>query len=381
LANDPYDVIVIGVGGMGSATVYQLARRGKRVLGIERFGIPHEMGSSHGLTRIIRLAFYEGPQYVPLGRRAYELWRELEGRLGEQILHLTGSVHAGPRGSLDFEGTLQFCVEQDVAHEVLTSAELTRRWPGYRLSPDVMAVVQPDGGFLVPERCIEGYVAVAREEGAEVHEEERVLAWEPSGEGIRVVTDRGEYEAGALVVTAGAWAGSLLPELRASLVVERQVVAWLAPHKPELFQPDNFPVFTMASDEGHFYGFPAYGVPGFKVGKFIHEGNATDPDAVDRAVSKEDGDLLRAFTARHFPDAAGPMIKAATCMFTTSPDEHFVIGVNKELPQVSFAAGFSGHGFKFCSTVGEIMADLAETGGTRHDISLFDPGRLQGLLE
>jgi sarcosine oxidase len=378
LANGSYDVIVIGVGGMGSATVYQLAVRGKRVLGIERFGIPHEWGSSHGLTRIIRLAFYEGPEYVPLGRRAYQLWHELEGRLGEQIFHVTGSVHAGPPGSLDFDQTLKSCIAQDVPHEVLTSAELTSRWPGYRLPSDAMAVVQADGGFLIPERCIEGYVAVAREKGAEVHEHERVLGWEATRKGVRVVTDQGEYEAGELVVTAGAWAGSLLPQLQQSLVPERQVIAWFEPRKPALFEPESFPVFTMSADEGHFYGFPAHGTPGFKMGKFLHEGNSADPDNLDGVVHDADTDGLRAFTEHNFPDAAGPLIKATTCMFTYSPDEHFVIGIHKNFPQVSFAVGFSGHGFKFCSTVGEIMADLAESGGTAHDISLFDPRRLEG---
>ena len=381
MLNDQYDVIVIGIGGMGSATVYQIARSGKRVLGIERFGIPHEMGSSHGLTRIIRLAFYEGPQYVPLGRRAYELWRELEDRLREQILYVTGSVHAGPVDSQDFASTAESCVAQNVAHEILTSAELTARWPGYQLPSESMAVIQPDGGFLVPERCIEGYVAIAREEGAEVHENEQVLLWEPSGNGVRVVTDKGEYRARALVVTAGAWTGSLLPNLRPSLVPERQVVAWFSPQKPALFEPNSFPVFTVTVDEGHFYGFPTYGIPGFKVGKFNHEGNATDPERLNRTVNEKDIDLLRTFTERYFPEAAGLMIKAVTCMFTTSPDEHFIIGIHEKFPQVSFAAGFSGHGFKFCSTVGEIMADLAISGATPHDISLFAPGRLQGLLE
>jgi sarcosine oxidase len=360
-------VIVIGVGGMGSATVYQLAVRGKRVLGIERFGIPHEWGSSHGLTRIIRLAFYEGPEYVPLGRRAYQLWHELEGRLGEQIFHVTGSVHAGPPGSLDFDQTLKSCIAQDVPHEVLTSAELTSRWPGYRLPSDAMAVVQADGGFLIPERCIEGYVAVAREKGAEVHEHERVLGWEATRKGVRVVTDQGEYEAGALVVTAGAWAGSLLPQLQQSLVPERQVIAW--------FEPESFPVFTMSADEGHFYGFPAHGTPGFKVGKFLHEGNSADPDNLDRVVHDADTDGLRAFTEHNFPDAAGPLIKATTCMFTNSPGEHFVIGLHDNFPQGPFSTGFSGHDVKLRSTVGEVMADVAKS----PEISLLAPRRLKGL--
>ncbi|MGH8940782.1 MAG: FAD-dependent oxidoreductase, partial [Actinomycetes bacterium] len=178
--NQRYDVIVVGVGGAGSAAAYHLARRGKRVLGLERFGIPHGMGSSHGHTRIIRLAYYEDPSYVQLLRRAYELWRALQSRAGEQLLHITGSVDAGPASSWVFKGSLQSCLTHDLPHEVLTSAELSRRFPAYQLPYDTMAVLQPDGGYLVPERCIVAYVQAAQAEGAEIHGCEAVLGWEPA---------------------------------------------------------------------------------------------------------------------------------------------------------------------------------------------------------
>ena len=373
-----YDAIVVGVGGMGSATVYQLASRGLRVLGLERFSVQHEMGSSHGLTRIIRLAFHEGPEYVPIGRRAYELWRELEQRTGEQVLHVTGSVHAGAPGSAGFENTLRSCIEQEVSHEELSAVEVAERFPGYRLPSEWMAVVQAEGGFLAPERCVEGHVAVAREMGAEVHEGEQVLDWSPTASGVRVRTDRGEYEAGSLVLTAGAWAGKLLPELDGVAVPERQVVAWFEPRKPELFEPSRFPVFIVTWRGEEYYGFPSFGVPGYKVGKFHHHGEHTDPDALDRSHRAADEEMLRDFTEECFPEAAGPLLKHVVCMFTNSPDKHFIIGKHETYPQVSFAAGFSGHGFKFCSTIGEIMADLAERGESRHDISLFDPRRFGG---
>src|SRR5262245_53441008 len=188
-----YDVIVIGVGGMGSATLYHLARRGRKVLGLERYNIPHEMGSYHGITRIIRLAYYEHPSYVPLLRRAYELWRELESLSGVKLLYITGSVDAGPEGSATFEGSRRSCVEYNLPHEVLTSAELTRRMPGYQLPADTMTVLQPEGGFLLPEICVSQHVMLAQAAGAEVRAREPVFGWEPNGDGVTVATEAGRY--------------------------------------------------------------------------------------------------------------------------------------------------------------------------------------------
>ena len=370
-----YDAIVIGAGGMGSAALYHLAKRGLRPLGLERFAVPHEMGSSHGLTRIIRLAFHEGPEYVPFGRRAYELWRELEERAGERLLRVTGSVHAGVPGSAGFEDTLRACAEQDVPHSALTSAELSALFPGYGLPPDMMAVVQPDGGFLAPERCVAAHAEAARSLGAEIREGERVLEWNAFAGGVRVRTERGAYEAGALVVAAGAWAGRLLPDLAGVAVPERQAVAWFEPEDAALFAPERFPVFIVTLDGEEYYGFPEFGAPGFKVGKFHHDGESADPDALDRSWRAQDEETLHDFARRCFPKAAGRMLRMSVCMFTNSPDRHFIIGKHPQWPQVSFAAGFSGHGFKFCSVVGEVMADLAERGETLHDISPFAPAR------
>ena len=378
MGSQRYDVIVLGVGGMGSSTVYQLARRGKRVLGLERFDIPHAMGSSHGHTRIIRLAYYEDPSYVTLLQRSYELWRGIQSRAGERLLHLTGSVDAGPPDSWVFKGSLRSCLEHDLPHEVLTSAELTERFPGYRLPRDTLAVLQPSGGFLLPERCIVAYVNAAHAEGAEIHGREQVLRWLPVGEGVRVVTDHSAYEADRLVVTAGPWNAQLLPFLEDLAVPERQVLAWLQPRRPELFVPERFPVFNLLVDEGRFYGFPVVAVPGFKFGRYHHLEEAGDPDLLDREPGFEDERLLTDFAARYFPEGAGPTLSLVACMFTNSPDHHFIIDLHPECPQVSFASACSGHGFKFASVVGEIMADLAERGTTRHDIALFRLDRLLG---
>jgi sarcosine oxidase len=366
-----FDVIVAGVGGMGSAAVYHLARRGRRVLGLERFDIPNEMGSSHGLTRIIRLAYYEDPAYVPLLQRAYVLWRDLERATGDHLLHITGSVDAGPPGSAVFEGSRRSCVLHDLPHEVVNSAELTRRYPGYHLPAETMAVLQPDGGFLLPERCIVAHVTAAQALGAEVHGREQILDWEPLDGGVRVHTTRGVYEAGRLIVTAGPWAATLLPQLATLARPERQVLAWLQPSRPALFTPERFPVFNLVVPEGRFYGFPIFGIPGFKFGKYHHLEEQVDPDRVDRECHPRDEAVLRAFAERYFPDGAGPTMSLRVCLFTNSPDEHFIVDRHPEHPQVVIAAGFSGHGFKFCSVIGEILADLAGEGPTPHDIGLF----------
>ncbi|MBI3943316.1 MAG: N-methyl-L-tryptophan oxidase [Chloroflexi bacterium] len=376
-----FNTIVVGVGAMGSATCYELAKRGKRVLGLERFDIPHDRGSSHGYTRIIRLAYYEDPSYVMLLKRSYELWDEIEKRANEKLLHMIGSIDAGSAESWVFRGALQSAYEYGLPHEVLTGAELSKRFPGYRLPMDIMALYQPQGGFLVPERCIVGYANASMALGAEIHGREQVLDFVPTATGgVRVTTDRGTYEADNLVVTAGSWNQNLLSFLRGLAVPERQVLAWLQPERPEYFTLDNFPVFNLIVPEGRFYGFPVFGVPGFKLGKYHHFLESGDADDLPMEPTREDEDLLREFAARYFPDGAGPTMTLKTCMFTNSPDGHFIIDLHPQYPQISVAAGFSGHGFKFASVIGEIMADLAERGDTRHDISLFRLERLTGRV-
>jgi sarcosine oxidase len=375
-----FNVIVVGVGGMGSATCYHLARRGKRVLGIEQFDIPHDMGSSHGYTRIIRLAYYEHPSYVMLLRRAYELWDEIERHSGQKLLHKVGSIDAGPADSWVFKGSLQSCVEYDLPHQVLTGLEVSERFPGYRLPHDLLALYQPDGGFLVPERATVAFAEAAHALGAEIHGREAMLDWEPLGEGVRVITERGEYTADRLVFTGGAWNQHLLPFLDGLAMPERQVLAWLQPERPELFAPGQFPVFNLLVEEGRYYGFPVFGVPGFKFGKYHHFEEQGYADTLDFEPTLEDEEVLREFAARYFPDGAGATMTLKACMFTNSPDKHFIIDLHPEYPQVSFAAAFSGHGYKFASVIGEIMADLAERGESRHEISLFSLARLTGQV-
>jgi sarcosine oxidase len=366
-----YDVIVLGLGGMGSATLFHLARRGLRVLGLERFDLVHEHGSSHGLTRIIRLAYWEHPAYVSLLRRAYQLWRELEDRSAERLLHITGSVDAGPAGGPVFEGALKSSEMHGLPHEVMDGGELHRRFPGYRLPREMRCLYQPEGGFLLPERCNVAHVALAQSHGAEAHCREPVVEWGATHDRVWVRTARGRYEAGRLVVCAGPWASKLVPELAGLAVPERQVLAWLQPARPEYFRPDAFPVFNLEVEEGRYYGFPSFLVPGFKFGKYHHRGEVVDPEAPRREPQPEDEELLRAFARRYFPDGAGPTMMLKACLFTNSPDRHFILDRHPDHPEVVIAAGFSGHGYKFCSVIGEIMADLAQEGRTRRDIEFF----------
>lgn len=366
-----YDAIVIGVGGMGSAAVYHLARRGLQVLGLEKHAIPHEMGSSHGYSRMIRYTLQEHPSYVPLVRRSYELWHEMEETAGEELMVTTGSIRAGAPDSPFFLNAQEACDLHSIPYEILTASEVNKRFPGYRFPEEISSVYQADGGFLLPERCIVTHVQAAERAGADVHSQETVLDWEVRGDGVQVRTDRDTYTAGRLVVTAGPWAANLVPELAAYAVPERQVMGWFQPKRPELYAAEAFPVFGVFTEEGRYYGFPSHAVPGFKIGRAHHLLQKVDPDAIDREVHPEDEDILRQVVNRYFPLAAGKLLDGKTCMYTNTPDEHFMIGTLDGQPQVSVAAGFSGHGFKFASVIGEIMADLAQNAATEHDINLF----------
>ncbi len=276
-----------------------------------------------------------------------------------------------------FPGSLQSCREHDLSHEVLTSAELTARFPGLQPPEGWMGVHQPDGGFVLSERAIVGHVSAALERGGEVRAREAVLEWQSTGDRVRVETSRGSYEAGALVITSGAWAGPRASSLDGLLQPERQVMGWFQPLRPELFAPETCPVVIGEFEEGLYYSFPVFGIPGFKIGKFHHLGEATTAEDLDREVRDEDEAVLRRAVARYFPEANGPALSLRACMFTNTPDEHFIIDALPGAPNVFVAAGFSGHGYKFCSVVGEIMADLATRGETDHDISLFRLDRFE----
>jgi sarcosine oxidase len=371
-----FDAIVVGVGAMGSAALSQLARRGQAVLGIERFDLGHTMGSSHGLNRIIRLAYFEHPNYVPLLRRAYELWRETEQLAHEQLLFVTGGLDAGrPEGRI-VTGALRACREHALSHELLTSSEVTRRFPGYRLPAEYMAVYQPEAGFIASERAIMVHAALAISAGAEIHAREKVIAVEPKKDRVVVITDLARYEAGQVIVSAGAWVSDLIPDLTGKAIPERQVLGWFQPKRPDLFAPAIFPVSNLLSDVGHFYQFPSWGLPGFKIGLYNHLRERGHADNLSREATPADEHVLRRAIRSFFPEADGPTLKLAVCLFTNTPDEHFVLDRLPGHPEIVVASPCSGHGFKFASVIGEILADLIITGSTRMDLSLFRYERL-----
>jgi sarcosine oxidase len=356
---------------MGSAAAYHLARRGLSVVALERHAIAHDRGSSHGLTRIIRLAYFEHPSYVPLLHQAFALWRDLEQESGQRLLHVTGAIDAGVPGSRVFEGSLASCRGHGLRHEVLTAGEVNRRFPGYRLPDEFMAVFQPDGGFLEPEQCIRAHASLAARHGAEVRTGARVRGWESVNGGVVVHLDDAEVRARQLVVCAGPWTASLVPSLSHLLRPERQVVAWFGVEDRRPFAPDRFPVFVMMTPDGYFYGFPEYGIAGFKIGKYHHRSEVVDPDAMNRVVDAQDEAVLRDCVRSFFPGANGALVRASTCIFTNTPDEHFIIDRLPQASNVLVVSACSGHGFKFCSVIGEIVSDLVIGGRTSHDISLF----------
>jgi len=371
------DVVVVGLGAMGSAALYQLAKRGMRVLGIERFEPGHDRGSSHGLTRIIRMGYFEHPSYVPLVRRAYELWRDLEAASGETLLTVTGIAEMGLPDSVLVAGTLASSQQHDLPHEVLDARTLMQRYPQFKLPPDFVGVIQPDGGFLEPEKAIHAQLMLAKAAGAEIRTGEKVLAIEPTGSSVRVRTERGTLEAGKVILAAGAWASTLLPKAALPLHATRQALIWVAPKDPALFTPDRFPVFMIESERGGIhYGFPVHD-RALKIALHHHVREKVDPETYDRNVSPDDEALIRPALAAFLPAADGPRVAAKTCLYTMTPDEDFVIGPLPGMPDIILASPCSGHGFKFSPAIGEIVADLAGKGETRHNIARFSPGRFR----
>ncbi len=366
-----FDVIVVGLGAMGSAAAYHLARVGHRVLGLDRYTPPHEFGSSHGQTRIIREAYFEHPLYVPLVQRAYELWAEMEKESGRPLFRQTGGLMIGPPDGVIVPGARRSATEHRLPHEVLSAEETRRRFPALRPADSMVAVWEPRAGVLYPESCIEAHLQLARRQGAELRFGETVLRWQAEGEGVRIVTAQNEFRADRLILTAGAWIQSLLPDFDFPFHVERQVLFWFEPAgNREAFQPERCPIHIWEHEPGRFfYGFPDLG-HGVKVARH-HEGEPARPEAPRREVAPEEVDGMRGLLERFLPGAAGPLRAASVCMYTNTPDEHFFIDWHPAHPQVLIASPCSGHGFKFSSVIGEVLCELITTGRSHFDLSLF----------
>jgi sarcosine oxidase len=374
------DVIVVGLGAMGSAAAWQLARRGRRVLGFDRYSPPHTLGSTHGRSRIIREAYFEHPGYVPLLRRAYECWAQLEEESGRVLLRKTGGLMAGPEDGVLFTGARRSAVEHGLPHEVLTAAEIRRRFPGFTPPDDTVGVLEPRAGMLWPEGCVEAALELARRRGAELRTDEPITSWRADGDGIAVTSATGTRRAQRLILSAGPWMPALIGTLGRPLRVERQLFHWFeAARNPELFRPDRCPVAVWEYAPDRIFATQPDAGDGLKAG-IHHEGETTDPDHVRREPTAEDESAMRVLVERFMPDAAGRLREARVCLYTNTPDHHFLIDVHPDHPQVILASPCSGHGFKFASVIGEILADLATEGRSRFDLTPFALSRIAPAL-
>jgi sarcosine oxidase len=380
-----FDVIVVGLGAMGSAAAYHLSRRQAKVLGLEAFTPAHDKGSSHGESRIIRQAYFEDPAYVPLVLKAYELWDQLQQESNESLLCITGGLAIGPAGGRLVTGCLKSATAYGLAHELINPRDMQRRFPQFSLAESEVAFYEERAGYLRPEECISQHLRCALKRGADLRFEEPVLSWtaSKSGDGVSVTTEKRTYRARSLVISVGAWFAEVVPAVSIPVTVQRRIMFWLKPARdPSTFDAGVFPIFLWEPEQYPlFYGFPRTAVTGDpKVA--IHYGDEEcTPSTINRAMRPHDELAIRSAIESRIPALNGEISHAATCMYTMTADQHFIIDAHPEYPQVSLAAGFSGHGFKFSAVVGEILSELATDRNTSHDISLFSASRIRHQLK
>jgi sarcosine oxidase len=366
-----YDVGIIGLGAMGSAAAFELSGRAIDVIGFDRFTPPHTHGSSHGDSRIIREAYFEHPVYVPMVQRALDLWRELERLSGNSLLEQTGGLMIGLPDSVLVEGARRSAEVHGLQYSVLSANEIRTRFPVLNPDSDMVGVWEPRAGVLSPEACVTVQLGLAQGRGAVLKFDEAVSHWIAEGSDLCVVTARGRYRVRQLIVTAGAWVASLLPEIRLPFSVERQVFHWFEPPgDAELFASKRCPIHLWQFDGGRFfYGFPDKG-GGVKVA-FHHGGESTTVENVRREVTMAEVEDVRAAVRRFVPAADGRILTSMVCLYTNTPDEHFWIGRHPLHSNILVASPCSGHGFKFAPVIGEIVGDLVENKRPRFDIGLF----------
>ena len=377
-----YDVIVIGLGAMGSSAAYQLAKRGQRVLGLEQYYPAHAKGSSHGTTRMIRKSAFEHPDYVPLGQRSYELWEELEQLSGRRLVTNTGGLYIGSPEEHYIKGSIETARAYGIEHEVLSSDELRRRYPQIMVKDEQIAYSEPDMGVVTPGKCILAYQQLAQRSGADLHFGEKVLRWEADSDKdwVRVHTDEATYEAKRLVITIGAWASVLLEEMNMPLQIERHWIFWFEPEESALesLRVEKFPLVNVVADGGVAYtSWPAFGEEQVVKATFVDiDAEVCTPETMLLpSASQEEIASITRNVQQYVPSAAGPLVSMESCMYVNAPDEHFVISSHPHHSNVAVAAGMAGHGFKFTPVVGEILADLAIDGQTSYNIELFHPKR------
>ncbi len=370
-----YDVIVLGTGGVGSAAAYQLARRGAKVLGIDQFPGGHDRGSSHGETRVIRQAYFEHSDYVPLLLRAYELWRELEQEAGIDLLHQVGLLQVGPPNGCVVHGVLEAARLHGLKVESLGRDEIPRRFPGFRAAEGTVGVFEPAAGYLRVERCVLAHLAAAKALGAEFRFGVVAQSWEQDGNGVRVITSDGTFTASKLIVTAGPWAPQLLADVGVKLVVRRKHLYWFPTNDRSYHELEGCPTYLYELPHGVYYGFPQIDELGVKVAE--HSGGAVVDDPTNDPRPFDPADLARveAFLTDFMPGVGRPMQRRSVCFYTMSPDEHFIVDRHPRQESVFFVAGLSGHGFKFTSVLGEALAEMALEGSTELPIGFLSLGR------
>ena len=372
-----HDTIVIGAGGMGSATAYHLAKSGADVLVLEQFQRGHTFGSSHGETRIIRF-FYDKPFYTELMKTAYTEWRALESVSGKPLLFITGSVSIGTKGNPYGRAARKSLDAAGVESEWWSATQLAKHFPQLRVSNNMDILWQKDTGFLHAAECVSTHLQLAEQHGASVQEETTVTGIDWQADVPTVQTENGQFHGRKVVVTAGAWAGNLLAELNLPLTVTKQQVCYYQPTDTDRFQPDRFPVFTEATPDGEFlYGTPAFGRNGLKMARH-GRGQITSPDTCERTPDADYIAHIDAYVQERIPEL-GKATHAEVCLYTETRDEDFIIDAHLHCPDVLIATGFSGHGFKFCSLVGRIMSELVRNGDTDFDIHPFRIDREQKI--
>ncbi|MCA9055728.1 MAG: N-methyl-L-tryptophan oxidase [Planctomycetaceae bacterium] len=370
---ETYDCIVLGLGGIGSATVNALSRRGLRTLGLEQHGPAHDYGSSHGESRIIRTAYFEHPDYVPLLREAFTGWRALEAESGQTLLDSTGLFLSGPRDGEAISGTLRAAADHDLPLDVLSLSEARDRFPGFRFTGDDCVLFERDAGSLQVEACVQANLTRAACRGAVLRFHEPAAEWSADSRGIRVCTDRGEYRAGRLIVTAGPWAERVLRTLGIKLRVWRKVQLWF-PLRPDA--GPSIPCFFFEEAQGAFYGLPSRGGGLIKVAEHSGGEEVEDPSLVDGKLHERDVGRVREFVVERIPLAVADVVRHSVCMYTMSPDGHFLLDQHPDHSTVWYAAGLSGHGFKFCGVLGNALADYATNGRTALPVEFLRSSRL-----
>jgi len=372
-----FDVIVAGMGGIGGSAAFQIAARGAKVLALDPFPIAHARGSSHGQTRLIRLAYFEHADYVPLLVRAWELWRDLARRTGRRLLSESGLVMAGPPDGEVIARAVRSADTHGLPLERLSAGDACRRWPQFTL-PEAWAVVhERQAGHLAVEACVAAQAEAAEQAGATLEIGTRVLDWRSEGGGVVVRTEQGDVLADRLVLAPGPWAADIIRLPQVPLVVLRKSLFWYRPDGAEAasFAAGTMPCFAFDAPTGFFYGFPSLDDRGVKIAEHSGGDVVADPLYVNRRIDDRERQRIEAINAAHLPDLGTTLTDHAVCLYTMSPDRHFVVGRHPEHERVVIAAGFSGHGFKFASVLGEAIAELTLDGNTRLPIDFLSPRR------